>query len=84
MRCESPTGTVHLVAETDERRYRDFNSAGSVTHETRYHWKRTACNHRVGWGFNSEFHEWPATTKPVTCKRCLLVVERSETKGEAV
>jgi hypothetical protein len=60
----SPTGCVHRAI--DDR----FSVPGS---------RRTLCNHTkpcVGLGWDAySYHNWPDTTKPVTCKRCLKEIE---------
>jgi len=61
---ESPTGCIHRAI--DDR----FSVPGS---------RRTLCNHTkpcVGLGWDTySYHNWPDTTKPVTCKRCLALME---------
>lgn len=58
----SPTGCVHR-AENDR-----FSAKGS---------RRTLCNHRNYYESSASgyWHNWPDTNKPVTCKRCLKLIE---------
>lgn len=58
LKVVSPTGCVHLVNGQADGRY------------------GTECNHKnyfQGWG-GGYFHKWKLTEKPVTCKRCLRLL----------
>ncbi len=59
LKVVSPTGCVHVVDSELEGRY------------------GTECNHKdyfKGWG-GGYFHKWELTEKPVTCKRCLRILD---------
>ena len=63
LKIKSPTGCVHYVDYITKDRH-----------------KITLCHHntyykRFGEGF---LHDWPFTTEPVTCKRCLKQNLRKE------
>jgi len=61
----SPTGTVHVIKDHWE----------SITGVKRY---MTKCRHvNMNRSFSEElYHEWEETNKPVTCKRCLKMINK--------
>ncbi len=59
LKVVSPTGCVHLVADVSDKKY------------------MTECNHTdyyQRWGEGC-YHKWELTEKPVTCKRCLRLLD---------